>query len=43
MSTLTTEAGTRALPTVAARTVDATKVYGKGQAPRSGRVGRRGP
>jgi putative ABC transport system ATP-binding protein len=32
MSTLTTEAGTRALPTVAARTVEATKVYGKGQA-----------
>ncbi len=32
MSTLTTEAGTRARPTVAARTVEATKVYGKGQA-----------
>ena len=32
MSTLTTDTGTRALPTVAARTVEATKVYGKGQA-----------
>ena len=32
MSTLTTEAGTRARSAVAARTVDATKVYGKGQA-----------
>src|SRR5512133_2291132 len=32
MSTLMTEAGTRAQPTVAARTEAATKIYGKGQA-----------
>ncbi|MFL6128599.1 MAG: ABC transporter ATP-binding protein, partial [Mycobacteriales bacterium] len=32
MSTLTAEVSTRARPTVAARTVDATKVYGAGQA-----------
>ncbi len=32
MSTVITEAGLRARPTVAARTVAATKVYGKGQA-----------